>query len=227
MKRTHRLLLVTAAAATLAAPAAALAEDSGFYVGAFVGYANVDVKQVEWNEAVLDAFSEFPGGTVASSSLDKNDTGFGATVGYRIIRNVAVELSYIDLGKATGRGAGTVSDGEVTVPIEISGDFESRGPAAALVGIVPFDSRWAIDGRVGVYYGDTKVSVTATSGGVSARASEKKSKAAFMGGVGVSYGFDEHWSARLDYLYFNKVGDKNTTGEADVSLAAAGIRYTF
>jgi hypothetical protein len=32
---------------------------------------------------------------------------------------------------------------------------------------------------------------------------------------------------RLDYLYFDKVGDKNTTGQADVNLAAAGIRYAF
>jgi opacity protein-like surface antigen len=227
MKRTRQILLSTAVALGLALPLAATAADSGAYLGALVGYSSVDIKSSDWDAAALDAFASLPGGTLTSTKLDKNDTGFGVTVGYQFMPNLALEAYYLDLGKAKGTATGTALNGTVTVPLTITGDFKSKGPAVAVVGILPFAEGWAVDLRAGLYYGKTEVALSASSGGVSSGDSLSKEKSSFMGGIGASYSFTDNWSVRLDYLYFDKVGDKNTTGEANVGLAALGVRYRF
>ncbi|HEY6641664.1 outer membrane beta-barrel protein [Povalibacter sp.] len=78
-------------AAALAGPALLLgpgaqAADNGFYLGAGVGQANVDI----------DA------GPV---DVDGDDTGFKLIAGFRPLDFLAVELNYIDFGKVKDAGA--------------------------------------------------------------------------------------------------------------------------
>lgn len=226
MKNSNRLLVSAAVALALGLPLTAAAADSGAYIGALVGYSSVDISKSDWDAAALDAFSSV-GGTLTSTSMDKSSTGFGVTVGYQFMKYVAVEASYLDLGKAKGDASGTAPSGDVTVPLAISGEFKSKGPALAVVGILPFAQGWAVDGRVGVYYGKTEVGLTANVNGVSAGDSVSKEKSSLMAGVGASYNFNPNWSVRFDYLYFDKVGDENTTGQANVNLAALGVRFQF
>ncbi len=226
MRTNNRLLVSAAVALALGLPLTAVAADSGFYLGALVGYSNADLSQSEWDNAALNAFSSY-GGTLTSTSLDKSGTAFGATVGYQFFRNFAVEASYIDLGKATGTASGTVPVEGTPVALSVNADFKSHGPALAVVGILPFGQGWAVDVRVGVYYGDTEITGTASAAGQSGSASQSESASSLMAGVGGSYAFDPHWSVRLDYLYFNGVGDKHKTGQADVNVASLGLRYQF
>jgi opacity protein-like surface antigen len=227
MKNTNRLLVSAAVALALGLPLTAVAADSGAYIGALVGYSSVDISKSDWDAAALDAFSSLPGGTLTSTSLDKNSTGYGVTVGYQFMKYVAIEAYYLDLGKAKGTATGTALNVDVTVPLSITGEFKSKGPAAAIVGILPFGENFAVDGRVGVYYGKTEVSLSASSNGVTVGDSISKEKSSLMAGIGASYAFNNNWSVRLDYMYFDKVGDKNTTGEANVNLAALGVRFQF
>lgn len=86
-------------AAALAGPAlltgtGALAADNGFYLGAGVGQANVDV----------DALG-----------VDGDDTGFKVIAGFRPLDFFAVELNYIDFG--------TVEDGPVKVDADAIAAF--------------------------------------------------------------------------------------------------------
>ncbi|MBS0396142.1 MAG: outer membrane beta-barrel protein [Proteobacteria bacterium] len=232
MTRTNRLLLSVAVAAALAVPAAARAADTGFYVGALIGQSNYDITIADVQPGAAIDISGLTGGvpasfTVDSTSLDKHGTGFGVTVGWQPIKYFAVEASYLDLGKATIDAAGTYQYGDSgNIPYTGRLEFKSRGPALAVVGILPFGQGWAVDARAGGYYGKTEYTVTISDATTTASGSDSKSNSHFMAGAGVSYTFGGNWQARLDYLHFNKVGDKDIY-QTNVDLIAAGIRYRF
>ncbi|HMN43555.1 MAG TPA: outer membrane beta-barrel protein [Povalibacter sp.] len=67
----------------------ARAADNGFYLGAGVGQANVDVDAI---------------------GVDGDDTGFKAIAGFRPLDFFAVELNYIDFGSVEDRGAKVDAD---------------------------------------------------------------------------------------------------------------------
>ncbi|HUO78536.1 MAG TPA: outer membrane beta-barrel protein [Steroidobacteraceae bacterium] len=226
MTRTIRLIAASLAAIGLALPLAAhAAQGFGLYVGAQGGYSEVGISQSDWDAAALAAFSA-AGGTLTSTSVDKGATPWGVNAGFQLMRFFAIEAAYYDLGKAKATADGTVLNGDVTVPVHVAGDFQSSGPALAVIGIIPL-GHLSIDGRVGAYYGDTKATFTATSNGVSSSTSASKSTATAMGGVGLAWIFNDYFSLRLDYLYFDKVGDKNTTGTANVNVGTLGFRFHF
>ena len=75
--------------ALLAGPA--LAADNGFYLGAGIGQANV---QIEPGEG-LPAF-------------DEDDTGYKLIAGFRPLDWLAAEVNYVDLGAPSGEVAGNV-----------------------------------------------------------------------------------------------------------------------
>jgi OmpA-OmpF porin, OOP family len=235
MKLNHRMLVSAAAVLGLAVPftagaqvyATATPKESGFYVGGLLGYSSIDVKKSDWDAIVGQAYSAYEG-TITSSSLSKGDFGWGLNLGYQVMRNFAVEVGYLDLGKTKGTTDGTLVIDGASVPASLRGDFKSSGFEAALIGIWPFDNGWAIDGRVGLYAGDTKFEATATAGGQTASAHESASKSTFLGGVGFSYSFYNNYQARFDYMYIDKVGDTGKIGgTAPVDLFSVGFRYTF
>jgi len=80
--------LLGAALALLAGQA--LAADNGFYLGAGVGQANVQV----------DAGAGLP-------AFDEDDTGFKVIAGFRPLDWFAAEVNYVDLGSPSGDVAGT------------------------------------------------------------------------------------------------------------------------
>ena len=49
----------------------------------------------------------------------------------------------------------------------------------------------------------------------------------FFWGLGGTYQFADRWSARLEYRTFDKVGDSNSSIEADVNTLTLGIVYNF
>ena len=229
MNRMTRILLSGAVALACAMPVSA---NSGFYVGALAGSSNVDVKRADWDAAALDLFGT--GGTLTSSSLDKSDTAFGAVVGYQFMKNFAIEASYLDLGNVKASAAGTILLGDGTLAATLHGDFKTDGPAVAVVGVLPFSQGWQADARVGIYYGDTKIKLSGEASGAGGSAtlgptSDSQSRSSFMGGLGVGYSFNDNFSLRLDYLYFDKVGIKKSDIEqtANINVIALGVRYTF
>ena len=232
MSGINRILLSAAVTLALGLPVAASAADTGFYVGALVGSSNVDLSKADWDTAVLDTLNTVgTGGVLTSSSLDKSDVGFGAVFGWKFMPNFAVEAYYLDLGKVKADATGTTVVAATTVDVTLSGEFKTNGPAIALVGILPFSQNWEADARAGIYYGDTKITLAASSvaGGGAASSSDSQSRSSFMGGVGVGYLFNENVSVRFDYMYFDSVGIKRSGIEdtANVNLLSLGVRYMF
>jgi OOP family OmpA-OmpF porin len=234
MKLNHRIFVSAAVTVGLAAPLAAgaaevtaVAKESGPYVVGLLGYPSIDVKKSDWDAIVTQAFSAYQG-TVTSSSLNKGEFRWGLNIGYQLSRYFAVEAGYLDLGESSGTAEGTVVSGGVATPASLQGSVKSSGFDGALVGFLPFGHGWAADARVGVYYGDTKIHVTASTATGSVSASESASKSTFLGGVGLYYTFDANYSLSLDYTYIDKVGDVSKLGgTAPVDLFSLGFRYTW
>ena len=231
MKRNHLILLSTAVALGLGLPAAAYAGDSGFYVGALVGRSSYDIPSADVATGTID-LTPINGGpvtsvTVTSSTLDKNDTAFGVTVGYQFMKYVAVEASYLNLGKAKLSAAGTYTQaGTGQQPFTAGGEFKSDGGAATVVGILPFGQGWSVEARLGGYFETTKYTVTGSDATGSVSGSESKTNSHLLAGAGVGYAFNDNWSVHVDYLYIDKVGDKNIY-QTNVNMFSGGVRFKF
>lgn len=231
MHLDHRLLIAATAALAVTVPVAAGAQtyavgttnESGPYLGAQFGFSSIDVGLSEWNTA-LSRLPVPSGSTVTSTSVDKGDFGWGLNAGYQVMRHFAVELGYLDLGKSQADVMATIAGR----PGAGRADIKSSGVQTAVIGILPFDYGWAIDGRVGLFYGDNKVQVNGSTGSGSYNYENSGNKSTFLGGVGLSYNFYHNYQMRLDYLYIDKVGDAGKLGyTAPADLFSFGFRYMW
>jgi opacity protein-like surface antigen len=229
MQLDHRLVI--SAGAILALSASTIAEaqnivvatrkESGPYVGALLGYSSIDVGLTDWNNA-LAGIPKPGGSTLTSSSVDKGDFSWGLNAGYRIMRNFAVELAYLDLGKSRGDVSGTIGGRAATG----RADIKSSGVEAAAIGIIPLDSGWGFDGRLGLYYGDNKVQVNGSTSTGAFDYENSGNKSSFLGGVGVFFTFLNNTQVRFDYMYIDKVGDAGKLRyTAPVDSFTLGFRF--
>lgn len=166
------------AAAVAVAAAQVVAADSAWYVGADLG--NTNFKQED----------------------DKaNRVGFGATVGYRVNENVALELQARRLGR--------------------SGDLSANAVSASVLGILPLENNFSLYARLG--YGRNSLELDSGSADYTVR----KSKALF--GLGASYAIDKNWSVRAEYVNLgkNKFQDGQDSVELKMQQFNLGVNYAF
>ena len=219
-----RLFATTAAIAALVAPPAYAADvsESGFYLGANAGVSRADTRKNDFDQALVDALDLVGVPFSGTSSLDDRDTTYEFTVGYRVDSWLAVEAMYLDLGEVKYQ-----ADGEIArVPGSFGVDLERAGLGLSALVIVPLDN---VDlfARAGVFYADTDYTVSASFEGESESVSLSDSTEEFFWGLGGTYQFADRWSARLEYRTFDKVGDSNSSIEADVNTLTLGIVYNF
>src|SRR5712692_536925 len=103
----------------------AVAEDSGWYVGANVGLTKARIDEDRISNGLLAS-----GFTTTSIDKDERDTGYKLFGGYKFNPNFALEGGYFDLGKfsfkSTTNPAGT-----------LTGTIKVRGVNVDAVGIMP------------------------------------------------------------------------------------------
>jgi opacity protein-like surface antigen len=119
--------------------------------------------------------------------IDDVDTGFSATVGYRINRYIAGELTYADFGeyeRIDRYDLGSIGRSEDRTL------FGVRGPSLSVLGSLPLGEQWEVFLRGGVLFADQKI--THTFGGNS-------SDEVGIAGAGVQWSFAPSWAARLEY----------------------------
>lgn len=201
-------LLAVLAAATVPAFAG-----EAYFAGS-VGRSTLDIKKSELDRDLADA-----GIVVSSSSLEKDGTGYKVQFGYQVNRHFAVEGGYIDLGKAEYEASAGGVNAKATV--------QAAGWNAAVLGIVPIGDAFSVFGKVGAIAAEAKGKVEASGLGGSVSVSDSKTNWETMYGAGLSYRFNEVVSARVEYEKFLDVGDKDVTGEADVTLISAGVVLWF
>lgn len=200
----------------LVAGSAAAAEDSGFYVGAGIGYGKMNVNENKLNNMIDNAFaSEEMALQVTKSNVGQGATPWDIMVGYKFMKYFAVELAYYDLGNADYKA--TVYDyiGEENVG-SVKAQWEASGWPVSLVGIWPINDQFDVFGKVGMFFGDVKLSAKAKdfNNALLLGGSDSENSNEFIGGVGADWHFMDKWTARAEWqampsLGNNKVGDGN------------------
>lgn len=148
------------------APVMADDNDSGFYIGAGIGQATVEIDTLEELEQELGSF-------------DDDDTSWKIFGGWRFMPWLAVELTYLDLGKA--------EDNIGTIPVSA----ELNGFAPYIIGTLPLGPV-ELFARVGYYFYDVKVNEESLE-------IRDDSTEDFTYGAGIGVTFFEHLHARLEY----------------------------
>ncbi len=191
----------------------AMAQASGWYIGANVGQARAKIDDPRITSSLLAA-----GFTTTSIKDDDRDTGYKLFTGYQFNRYFALEGGYFDLGKF-GFTANTIPAGT------LRGDLKLRGLNLDLVGTLPITDKLSAFGRVGANYAETKDTFRGT-GFVIVRNPNPSTKATNVKyGAGLQYAFNDAWAMRLEgerYRVDDAVGNK---GEID--LYSVGVVYRF
>ena len=175
MKTTRNLLRVLLLSSLLAAPLAR-AQDPGFYVGAAAG-------QSSYREICRD-FDSIVGASGAFDCQTREATGGKLFAGWRLHRNLALELSYFDFGKA--RTTGTVSGAQA------EGTMTTKAAGLSAVGLLPVTEDLWIFGRLGGL--QTQTRSTLNGAGLASR-----DETEIHTGIGGLWQLSRRWAARLEY----------------------------
>jgi opacity protein-like surface antigen len=196
MRREKQAFLVAIAAAALTLPALALAQDGGGYFGLSTGA----TKAKQW----CDTSALPPGAALAS--CDRRDKGWKMFAGYRVIRVLAFEASFIDLGK---RSLTATSGSEAT-------RVTARGSAwsADAVGIIPLGPL-EVFGKVGI----AKVKAQSTDtrlAGTTFKLGKNDNEAHY--GLGLNYRFSSQWDVR---------GEWERIRDSKIDFFSVGLQYRY
>jgi opacity protein-like surface antigen len=225
---TKRTALAIVSLGILAAPA--MADETGFYVGAnalslLSTYRRADIDGA-FSSALSEADSSF---TMGPSSVERAHYSWQVNFGYMLTRNFGVEVSFLDLGKFRYSGFGTRASAADGSPSEVHLDLDvrSHGPALAAVGVLPMTNFWDLEARVGAMQAKTKSSFsTATSDGTNSGGFSGNSTVV-MASVGTAFTVTTHIVLRLDYLRIQHIKEKALDRSFNVDGATAGVAYVF
>jgi OmpA-OmpF porin, OOP family len=211
----------------------AQAEEAGWYFGISGGIATVDLPSKGDFDAVrvpeLEAVITNSGFGVdsLSSSLDDSDAAWGLEIGYRFNPYVAAEVGYVNFGEALYEAIATATDGvNPPFPVESSVRFESSGPTAAVLGMLPLTERFDLHGKAGIYFADTRVRSRIREVGVDNvdhQEIDSGETEVFLG-IGGAWNINDSFSVRIEYQRFLDVGD-DESGESDVDLITGSILF--
>ena len=195
------------------ASSSALADDSGWYVGANVGQSEAKIDDARITSGLLAG-----GFTTTSIAEDESDLGYKLFGGYQFTRFVALEAGYFDLGKFNFTAT--------TVPLgTLSGSIKVKGVNFDAVGLLPISDRFSAFGRVGVIYAEANDSFSGT-GSVNVPNSSPSERATnYKLGLGLQYDFTASLGMRAEaerYRIDDAVGNKG-----DIDLYSAGLVYRF
>lgn len=186
---------VTGIALAMASYAGTLQAQERFYFGASAGSSDIGSGITE--------------GLFTAGTVDGKDSGTKLYGGYRFGSNLAVELAWVDLGKASYSGdflGAPVTGGTVKV----------SGFNSSLVGLYPATEKLGLFAKVGLYAWNAKASDI--TGGVPFSA--KDDGADLSLGIGADYFFTKNVGARLEWEHF-------ALDPGKASLLSGGIIVRF
>ena len=121
MRKISFTAVVALALLVIGAPAA---NAGGWYVGGAVGQTSTDLGSLD------------PGSGVSGVSIDDSDTGFKVLGGYNIMKFIAVEAAFVDIGQVSVDGTVQGIGSSVTA--------EADGFAVEALGIFPFANKFCL-----------------------------------------------------------------------------------
>jgi hypothetical protein len=150
-----------------------------------------------------------------TTEISDVDAGFSATVGYRINRYLAAELTYTDFGEYE-RIERYSSAASVRYEIGVS------GPSLSVLGSLPLGEHWELFLRGGVLFADQEVSTKVFSTTFGRNYSDE----VVMAGAGVQWSFAKRWATRLEYQRTDELqyGD---AGESTIDQASLSVIFNL
>lgn len=229
----RRILTAAAATVTLGFSLPAAAESLGAYVVAFGGQSSIDtIKKEVIDETVILAIEEM--GLVVTdgtSSLDDSDLVYGLAIGYKLNKYFAAEVAYVDLGAASYRATGTVTDGFDEVGLTVRAENSAKGPVGSLLFFWPVHERFAPYLRAGLALMETRAkagaSVVVDGESIGGSLSDSTTRSNTLLGLGLDYTFSDRFGVRVEWSRYYDVGSEDVTGEGDVDTILAGVRWQF
>lgn len=212
-------------------PAVALYNWNGFYVGANVGYG--------WAHTSSDAYSMVTGALTGSSTNDRNGIVGGGQVGYNWM--FAPQWLLGIEGDFDGAGM-TGSNDSCTATGCVHGDHRTDWLATVRGRIGYAWDNVLLFGTGGGIWVNSKTDRTITLGGGAAlgtTATTSGTTGGWTAGGGVEWGFMPHWSAKLEYLYYqvkptadfiypaNVNANRHTESTTNGNLVRVGVNYHF
>lgn len=213
MHRSASLQLPTLVALALFAGPPAVAQDSGWYIGAGVGQSRAKIADDRIAAGLLGS-----GLVVRSITDDDRDTGYKLYGGYRFNRYLSAEGGWFDLGKF-GFSADTTPTGTLT------GSSRIRGINLDVVGTLPLTERLAAFARAGVNHAEAKDAFGGTGAVTVLNPNPSKRDTNYKFGVGLQYALTDALSMRAEaerYRVDDAVGNRG-----DIDLFSVGLVYRF
>jgi hypothetical protein len=220
----------------VAAAQTAAANETGFYMGGYVGMTSKEVPRAPFEEFKngLHAFSFFTQ-TSETISFDDSDLGFTIVGGYRLNRYLAFEGGYASLGEVVfkSRATGTFPSDPGTLNINV--ESETSGFTVSALGTLPLSRDWELFGRVGALFANNKIRFTLDARGTDFippvgnhfADSGAKSSTDMYAGLGISRRILEIYDARLEYQRAFDAGLDQTGGSGDLDALFLGLTVTF
>lgn len=190
----------------------AVAAEHGMYIVPGYGFNTIDVSREELDAAFQPAL----GIDFSSSSLDRSTRGLVLGVGYQFTPQLAVEGTWVELGKLrydfsftdeAGAQAGRITN-------------RSRGMAIAAVGSLPLGGFLSLEARAGALFADNKLRLVDMATGEGGSLSDRKTALFF--GAGLTVMVTPYTGIQAAFTRYNKA-----SFEEDVDQFSIGIRYSY
>jgi opacity protein-like surface antigen len=200
---------------------------SGLYIGGSGGLAKIDYDNSAYQTQLQNAVAGFGTLNFTSASLHDRKTAWWANMGYMVWPYLGIDASYLHLGEMYNQVNGTfTANGGTSNSVGAATRVSSKGPALGLLFRLPLAESLDVNLRVADYYARTTLTNILNAASYSTTI-QTSNRSTLLAGLGVSYVFLGHWSARLDYLRIEHAGDSNTTGRYNAGILTAGASYTF
>ena len=183
--------------------------NSAWYAGAGLGQGRASI-----DEARLRRSLTAGGASVTAFSSDERDLGYKLFIGKQLNRYLALEASYVDLGKY-GFHAATSTGGT------LNGEAGFRAIDLDLLGQLPITERFSVLGRVGVNYAKASTVLSGNRLFAPGTGSRSETKANAKAGVGLEYKLSEALAVRTEaerYRVNDALGNRGDVDLFSVSL---------
>jgi opacity protein-like surface antigen len=230
--KSFRKLAAAAVFVSISLAGSAYAQQSPFYIGVAGGTTHYDFNFAQQATILSNSFQP-----LVRATLDDTDKGYKLTLGYQVVPQFAVELDYVDLGKAKTsyelNGFGRFTR---------EGTYKISGVNLAGVFSQPIGERFSILGRLGVLYSKYQYSET----GLNFPAFDpspvppihsftaldlKRSNLSY--GVGLDYKLNPATALRLGWDRYTDIGNRMGLTETEngrfdnIDLYSLGVMFRF
>jgi opacity protein-like surface antigen len=163
-------------------------------------------------------------------TTEQKDWGYQASFGYRFTRYFQAEIGLAQFGSVESIARSEMDFGPPNgyLPVNLKVAFSTGGPIMSAMGVLPLNDKFELLGRVGYMFTSSERELTSNVNGQTAPFfSAKGDSQNLVLGAGAAVHFGQIYSARLEYLKIDGLGEGNRTGEEDLNVISLGVVVRF